>query len=131
MDLLTDIAQRPQNDVAVINFAPDGSVDMMHTDKISLGHLGRQHIRRATEIAFNDDTQLWDIVYLDWSEETPRLCHRDEANGFAGYEIARQVEVKWLTLARLEGVEPLSERGLAHLRQARTVMEPNSRYAAS
>ena len=87
----------------VIDINQVGGAQGMHFDKFSLGFLGRQKITRASEILFNEDTQLWDI----WIPGGHESC----VTGFSGYDEARSFEVQWLQECRKQGVEPLSVEG--------------------
>lgn len=96
----------------VIDCKSDGTVESMYCDKFQLGFLGKQSISRASEIAFNTETQLWDIhVLSEQGEATHEL-----ASHFRSYEEARDIEVAWFNAARLAGVNPLSPRGLKQLK---------------
>lgn len=100
----------------VIDFTPEGSAQAMHKDGFSLDFLGDRTITRASEIQFNEKTQLWDI-WLYRVNGNPWLGAN--ASNFSGYDTARKVEVKWLEDCRLEGVDPMSERGNDILAYAR------------
>jgi len=100
----------------VIDFTSEGTAQAMHSDKFPLAFLGAQSITRATDIKFNEDTQTWGL-YLPsdigtW-EGVP------EAQGFDTYEGARKVEVRWLNVCRLRGVNPESNDGLSALKLIR------------
>lgn len=96
-----------------ISCKPDGSVEAMYCDNFQLGFLGKQRITRASEILFNEDTQLWDIHVV--TEEG--LVTHEMASGFRSYEEARCVEVRWFNSARAEDESPLSERGIKILEE--------------
>lgn len=98
----------------VLDFNSDGSAQSMHRDEFNLGFLGRQEIVRASEIKFDTATQRWNILVP--CESTAEFICTDEACGFAGYDEARQMEVKWLDGCRLVGISPLSEEGRSLLR---------------
>lgn len=109
----------------VIDFFPYGGVEAMQSDKFSLSFLGRQQVRRATEIIFNENRQCWDIeliLYNDKDERVGQVVYA-EGRGFAGYDEARGVEVKWLNLCRVYRIEPHSVKGASMLIQARNAME--------
>ena len=118
-------------DAAVIDFNPDGSVEMMQDDKIGLGFLGHQEIRRATEIKWNETSQSWEIELLLYTGEGVLAGGQvvPQARGFSSYSMARAVEVKWLTLARAANVSPMCAEGLIYLMNARGALEPDSKYA--
>jgi hypothetical protein len=99
-------------DFMVITFTGAGEVSAMHRDEFSLGFLGKQEIKRASEIKFNDDTQLWDVALpgIAVHGETPWLTIAP-AMGFKTYNGARKFEVLWLEHCALEQVDPLAERG--------------------
>lgn len=99
----------------VINFDATGRVEGMHRDEFSLDFLGHQRITRASEIKFNEATQLWDIYFPfanGWHTIAP-------ACGFSGYNVARDFEVALLNACRLEGIDPLSYAGEALATQLR------------
>ncbi len=101
-----------QEDFMVVNFSATGMVTAMHRDAFDLGFLGKQSVSRASEIKFNEDTQLWD-VYLPVDYHRMQWHAIDAACGFAGYNEARQFEVKWLENCALNSVEPLRPAGIA------------------
>lgn len=92
----------------VISVAATGVVEAMHRDTFPLGFLGKQSVQRASEIVFDEDSQLWDLRIRVGSEFVPV----NEARGFESYETARSVEVRWLELARLHGISPTSPDGV-------------------
>lgn len=102
----------------VINIDADGGVQAMHMDLFDLGFLGRKEIHRASEIKFNTETQLWDIlVPREGQEESPQetWVKLPEACGFAGYDEARNIEVAWFNKCRMAEVHPLSAFGRTFL----------------
>lgn len=109
---------------AVISFRADGSVEMMQDDKIGLSHLGNQSIRRATEIRWNEEGQHWEIELLHYDSTGRKVASTiaPQARGFASYNEARIVEVRWLTLARARGVMPGSQEGKSLLESARAAV---------
>ena len=48
-----------------LRFDPGGQIDCLYTEAIDLRTLGRLHVVRATDIRFNDSTQLWDLRHSD------------------------------------------------------------------
>ena len=46
---------------AIITFNADGNGHCLYTEAILLGSIGTLEIKRATNIEFNDHTQLWEI----------------------------------------------------------------------
>ncbi|ALT58024.1 hypothetical protein FDG94_gp031 [Pseudomonas phage SM1] len=100
----------------VLSFSPNGEVSGLHIDKFDLGFLGRKEIRRATEILFREKEQDWEIVVLD--EFGTRVSGWALQKGFTSYERARDVEVAWLNLCRLNHVEWSSQAGGNYLHQA-------------
>ena len=68
---------------ATITFCSDGNGHCLYTEAILLGSIGTLEIKRATNIEFNDHTQLWEvrdaknngILYQDASRE---ICLRWE-----------------------------------------------------
>jgi len=94
----------------VIDFSPEGTAQAMHRDAFPLGFLGKQTIERASEIVFDEDTQLWDIK-LPFARYGGAFMTHPGARDFHGYDEARRVEVAWLDGCRLAGVSPFSEEG--------------------
>ena len=47
---------------AVILFDPTGAARCLYSELMDLRRLGRLHLRRATRIEFNEDTQLWEVL---------------------------------------------------------------------
>lgn len=114
------------NKEMVISVGADGSVSGMHFDAFNLAFLGERDVRRASELIFNEETQLWDIHLvanvqsLDGSRRTsvtePPI---PQAQGFASYEECRDIEVRWLQACTLTGVAPTSYRGVGILEWAK------------
>jgi hypothetical protein len=46
---------------AALIVTPDGNCQCLHTEVISLEALGDLKISRATDIVFDNDTQLWEV----------------------------------------------------------------------
>ena len=44
---------------AIIEFAPDGTGQCLHTDIIPLQEIGRLTVRRASEVVFDEANQEW------------------------------------------------------------------------
>ena len=101
----------------VVSFLPTGQVESLHNDKFDLGFLGDKTIKRATEILFNEETQDWYIVLLD-GNQAPRQSWAGQ-DGFTSYEQAREVEVAWLNLSRLNAADPGSAEGSIYLGMAK------------
>lgn len=99
----------------VIDFRPDGAVEAMHRDRFNLGFLGKQSIKRASEILFDEETQAWDIHIAVGSE----FILVEDAKGFADYDEARKMEVRWLEYCRLHDLEPTSTEGINLLKVLR------------
>lgn len=93
----------------VVDFRPDGGVEAMHRDKFNLAFLGKQQISRASDIRFDETAQTWTIHLATGENEFKAI---PEAQGFATYEDGRDMEVRWLEMARLHGISPLSEEGV-------------------
>lgn len=109
-----------KTDYCVIDFSASGEVSAMHRDEFPLGFLGRQTIARASEIMFDESTQLWDIWLIE-GDPVPRLAAG--ARDFPTYDTARKAEVAWLEAARLNDVHPMSAQGLALLAAIRATEE--------
>jgi hypothetical protein len=52
----------------VLNIAPDGTAQCVHTDALPLAELGKLSIRRASKVEFNDATQQWEVRFPDTEE---------------------------------------------------------------
>ena len=87
----------------VIDIAPGGQAQGMNFDQFDLGILGKKKITRASEIIFNETTQLWD-VWLPGADKA-------SVTGFSGYDIARSFEVDWLQGCRKAQIDPRSMEG--------------------
>lgn len=100
----------------VISFKPNGEVTALHNDSFDLSFLGRQRIRRATDIRFSEGTQQWSLwLPKPWPHVGGEFFMAPGADGFSSYETARKVEVEWLNSCALLGVDPDSEEGLTVL----------------
>ena len=44
-----------------IRFDPQGGIDCLYTEAVDLRALGRLHVVRATEIAFDPEAQRWEV----------------------------------------------------------------------
>lgn len=86
----------------VIDVGATGKVTALHNDQFSLSFLGAQKIQRASDIRFNEETQLWDIYLRDEAgveyQPTPAL------SGFDTYDGARTFEVQALNHIRKSGL---------------------------
>lgn len=91
----------------VIDFKPDGHVTALHMDAFDLGFLGKKETYRQTDIVFDSDMQLWNLEYLGAGRYVA-----PELDGFASYEEARKIEVRWLNNCRLLGIRPDSDQGM-------------------
>jgi len=100
----------------VIDITLDGTAQAMHRDEFPLGFLGRQKIERASEIIFNEDTQLWDIHP---AVDCGGFSHHVAARGFDCYDTARKVEVAWFEECRLVGLDPNDDRSTGLLTKVR------------
>ena len=78
-------------------------------DDFDLGFLGDKKIIRASEIVFNEDTQLWDVFA---GTKHPLATAYQCCAGFTTYEFARKFEVLWFQNCAIAGVEPSSKYGL-------------------
>jgi hypothetical protein len=117
MSLLATDIKNPQ-DAIVISFDEEGGAEALHIDKFDLGFLGKKHITRATDIKFDDEGQTWTIYLLDKNGENPELAWKG-CKGLPSYEVARSVEVAWLNLCRVNGVNPRGGEGNTFLNKAR------------
>jgi len=91
----------------VIDFNADGSVEALYHDKVSLQHLGKVSMERASHVVFDELTQLWNVV--------PCMVKNYEAlpdvyRGWPTYAEAVQFEVALFNKAREH--EILSRDGL-------------------
>ena len=46
-------------------FSPDGKINCLYTEAIDLQALGDLRVSRATDIAFNEITQQWEVCHAD------------------------------------------------------------------
>lgn len=110
-------------DFMVVSFSEEGEATALHREQFPLGFLGKQKIERASDIRFNDTTQLWDIYLLDPEGLVDIMGDRfhlvPQARGFASYDQARDVEVVWLENCALMGVSPFHPLGIEALLAAR------------
>jgi hypothetical protein len=49
----------------VMDIAPDGTVNTLYTEAIKLESLGPLKIERASTIEFNDQTQEWEVRFIN------------------------------------------------------------------
>lgn len=100
----------------VIDIDLSGSSKALHTEAFDLSFLGPMYIARQTDIVFNSDTQLWDMYYIECSNEfeckSTTLKKVVPLSGRSSYEDARTVEVLWLNDCRLLGIDPVSIEGI-------------------
>lgn len=100
----------------VIDFKNTGEVSSLHMDAFDLGFLGDKKVFRQTDIVFDDETQLWNIIYLI---EGATQFHDSALYGFNSYETARKFEVLWLNDCRLMGIPPASADGVEAMKTLR------------
>lgn len=48
--------------VMIIQFRKDGSRGMIYRDDFPIEQLGLPHVKRASDVEFNDDTQEWEVT---------------------------------------------------------------------
>ncbi len=100
----------------VIDFRPNGEVEAMHRDAFDLSFLGKQSIKRASDIRHDQQTQSWTIFLAENRSDSPEtFVEIETARGFETYDDARRMEVRWLELCRLHSLQPRSAEGLAML----------------
>lgn len=104
----------------VISFKPNGEVTALHNDNFDLSFLGRQQIKRATDIRFDGSTQTWGLwLPKPWPHVGGEYYTFHGAGGFASYETARKAEVEWLNASAALGIDPAGESGVALLAEVR------------
>lgn len=92
----------------VIQIGTAGQVKGMHRDEFPLSFLGKQSIKRASEIMHDPDTQRWYI-----SVPKKGVFMRVYTCGeFDSYGSARDFEVEWMNACLAAQAEPLSVKGL-------------------
>lgn len=98
----------------VIDIHEHGAVEAMHSEEFSLNFLGKQEIKRASDIRFNTDTQLWGIWVADYMEsDEPVFRTPIEAwEGFSSYKDAVDFEVLALNTLREANLSPFSTEGI-------------------
>lgn len=100
----------------VIDFFADGQAQAMHRDSFDLGFLGTKKVERASDIRFDDSSQLWDIHVTPTNRCSVLVA---SARGFDAYDAARRVEVTWFDACRIQSAIPLSEKGQSILQKIR------------
>lgn len=108
-----------KTDFTVIDFSADGSVVAMDRPQFQLGFLGKQKIERASDLRFDEVTQLWDIWVHRDNDTYAIVATVSGSCGFPSYEVARAVEVAWFEQCRLDSVSPLCQEGIAILLEIR------------
>lgn len=93
----------------LITVDADGATTSLYKDEFSIGFLGDMSISRASQIVFNEKTQLWDILLT--GQETSFQA----ARGFQTYTEAVRFEVRFLQecAKKYPKVDPLSPDGEA------------------
>lgn len=104
-------ANVPALSCMVIDFRTNGEVEAMHRDTFNLAFLGKQSIKRASDIRYDEATQDW-AIFVAVGEEFQEV---PEARGFETYEEARKMEVRWFEYCRLHSLAPLALEGIAML----------------
>lgn len=102
----------------VFDVGVDGSVEGLHHDEFPLQFLGKAKVVRASEIIFNEDSQLWDVILPGASQPACESCA-----GFPSYNTARQFEVSWLNACRVSAVRPASDMGRINAALERSVLD--------
>lgn len=105
----------------VIDFDPSGAASAMHRDSFSLGFLGKQEIKRASEIKFNESTQKWDVYLPTGAQvhDADAWFAAAPACGFNKYDTARKFEVLWLEHCALQSIAPLDPKGISLAQELR------------
>ena len=89
----------------VVAISPTGAVRAMHHDDFSIGFLGTQAIRRASDIVWDEDTQSWGIQFIVGEvRETIQQIHC----GFDSYSDARAFEVAVMNECLKRQTSPVS-----------------------
>lgn len=100
----------------VLDFTPDGRVQAMHRDVFPLGFLGKQTIKRASDIQHDAETDTWAIHVAVGDQFVPVAG----ASGFPTYDAARRMEVRWFEMCRIHSVSPTSDDGAIMLKALRS-----------
>ncbi|MBX3739950.1 MAG: hypothetical protein KF712_03085 [Akkermansiaceae bacterium] len=58
---------------ATLRFDPTGKVACLYTEAIDLRSLGAIHVKRLTDVRFDDETQQWEVALV----ATGGIVHRD------------------------------------------------------
>jgi len=94
----------------VIEIGCNGNVAALHNDDFPLTFLGDMEVHRQTDIRYENGK--WNIHYIvDPKAKKPKFWTHKHLQGFASYNGARALEVRWLNQCRLEGVDPRDTRG--------------------
>lgn len=96
------------SDIHIVTFSNDGTVNALYNERLRLDFLGKQSIRRATDIRHNNEEQMWEIFLVDAAGCTKKTS----LPLFATYEKARAFEIKWLNWCAYHAVEPTSSVGI-------------------
>lgn len=99
----------------VLDFSPTGQVQAMHRDAFPLSFLGKQSISRASDIRHDEATDTWAINVAVGDQFVPVKG----ADGFATYESARRMEVRWFEMCRIHSITPASDDGAILLKALR------------
>lgn len=88
----------------IIDISSSGACQSLHMDDFDLEFLGNKKITRASEIVFNNDTQLWDVFL-------PEQGFNISTRGFKSYENAKDFEIAWLQQCRKLQIDPYTAEG--------------------
>ena len=61
-----------------LRFHPGGHIDCLYTEAIDLRALGRLSVVRATDIRFNEQSQMWDVHHAGSGAVLHSHVSRDE-----------------------------------------------------
>jgi hypothetical protein len=78
---------------AALIVTPDGNCELLHTEVINLAELGQLDVKRATDIAFDNQTQEWVVKDTD-GRELFRHASRDACVTWERGYISRREDEK-------------------------------------
>ncbi len=97
----------------VVSVSPSGGVRSMHDDRFPMGFLGKQQIKRASDIRWNEEEQTWEIWWYVRDDEFEGFAEPAEPyRYFHSYELAREFEVNIMNCSLRTGYHPISNEML-------------------
>lgn len=108
----------------VMNIAPDGTMECLHTEALPLHEFGAMTIRRASTVEFNESTQLWEVRWPGSDAVVFSHTSRAECIRWEVAEINRRLEAAGEPEV-LEPVLPVQAPGEAPAVFINHIIEPD------